>query len=84
MTSGGEGQGRIIRSLLVRGLEKVRVQLSVGFEREEGCTLSARNINAPLQTARSMAINRFLHFVSYKIPGPNVSSSWSDKAKVVP
>ena len=64
----GRGRGRV-RSLLVRGLEKVRVQLSVGFEREEGCTLSAGNINAPLQTARSMDINRFLLFVTkYLVP----------------
>ncbi len=68
-TSRGEGQGRI----LARGSEKVRVQLSVGCEREEGYTLSAGNINAPLQTARSMDINRFFLFVDHSTlspPGP--------------
>ncbi len=54
----GRGRGRV-RSLLVRGLEKVRVQLSVGFEREEGCTLSAGNINAPSQTGPWPSIGSF-------------------------
>ena len=84
MTSGGEGQGRIVRSLPVRGSEKVRVQLSVGCEREEGYTLSAGNINAPLQTARSMDINRFFLFVDHSTLSPPEPPDYDRLGKVHP
>ena len=79
-TSRGEGQGRIP----ARGSEKVRVQLSVRCERKEGCTLSAGNISAPLQTARSMDINRFLLFVDHSTLSPPEPPDYDRLGKVHP